>query len=839
MNIDWSFSDAPGDSDPAPRPDRPAHAPRKPPRRWPWRRLLALAVVAGLAALGAWLFTRLGWLRLQNQLADQLVYEDQRAQAGDVAAVLALQTAGSPAWRAQLAAQVRLGLAAPAPAGDLRPTGAPPRLSGLEALSGDRFAATVTRDYLDPAGQTVSFDLPQTYRNLAPGVWERQPPDLAALAATTPLHLQRLAAQVPTVDLPWLGPALLQADALIVEACADWSPVCTADQRMVVGFGVPQEGTWDQTRWADPAPRAIGLPRIFFAAPSGLTELLPAPLLAGRPHDAAAQAAYSRSLAAQLLGLYASEIASGPDSGRGSNDYFLDALVARAEARHLDALAAPAALAPQTYIPIDPLWLLADAGRVSADWHTDLAWRREAYDFLNWELAGQPVAVDGRLLSALRQSLPGPGVDDWLAAGLGPAALKPASQWAHAALADFAAQPVTDWRPYEGLVLACDDGLRVLTGGIWRTLVFGPTRTGQAGLQLGDVSPNGAYLSVATYTNAVSNTNSSGIGGAPTITGFEIVRLDDGALVATVNSPSYDNLQDVGWSAGNQHIFGYSDARVNANAPVAAVRLMSQAPGGPAQPLMPQPVYPNYDPQSAWSADHSALLVQLNDTVSRGPYTSVFAVLTFTPTVAVRTLPNLGDFVALSPHGDRVAYIHYAGPTNAVPTILDGLDTVQVLNIASGSITSLAVTNDLGLPPGISRFAAPRWSPDGQTVAWSAYGPQGTQAYVLTAPATGGPLRVWPGTQAGQLLPGSFSPDGRYLLADASSQVGPAAFWLFDQQAPGVAAPLAGWAAAKLWLPGAQAHRLVLAGPAGVSSLDPASGAWAWLGGWANCVLRE
>jgi len=124
-------------------------------------------------------------------------------------------------------------------------------------------------------------------------------------------------------------------------------------------------------------------------------------------------------------------------------------------------------------------------------------------------------------------------------------------------------------------------------------------------------------------------------------------------------------------------------------------------------------------------------------------------------------------------------------------------------------------------------------------VAWSAYGPQGTQAYVLSVPAAGGPLRVWPGTQASQLLPGGFSPDGRYLLAEAPSQPGPGAFWLYDQQATRVAAPLAGWAAATLWLPGAQAHRLVLASPSGVSSLDPATGAWAYLGAWTNCQLRD
>ena len=316
MNVDWSFAPAPDgpEASPAPEPT-PAPAPPAPRRRWPWRRLALVIAIAAVAAVGAWLFTQLGWRRLQDQLAVQMVYEDQRAQAGDVGAVLALQTAGSPAWRAQLAAQVRLGLAAPAPAGDLRPAGAPPRLARLDPLGGDLFAATVTRDYLDPAGHTVSFDQAQRYRNLGPGVWERQPPDTAALAATAFLTLQHISVTVPTADLPWLGPALLQADTLIGQACADWGIVCRPDERMPVRFGVPPAGAQGASRWADPAPRALNLPRIFFQPPSGATDVLPAPLLTGRPHDAAAQAAYSRSVAAQLLGLFAGQIASGPDAG--------------------------------------------------------------------------------------------------------------------------------------------------------------------------------------------------------------------------------------------------------------------------------------------------------------------------------------------------------------------------------------------------------------------------------------------------------------------------------------------------------------------------------------------
>ena len=147
--VDWSFADAPDESEAgAPPPERggPGRAPRGGPSR---RLIIGLLAAAGVAALGLWLFTRVGWKGIQAQLAAQIVFEDERARAGDVEAVLALQMVGAPAWRDQLAAQVRLGLAAPLPAGDLLPAGTPPRLAGVDALGGDLFAATVTRDYVE------------------------------------------------------------------------------------------------------------------------------------------------------------------------------------------------------------------------------------------------------------------------------------------------------------------------------------------------------------------------------------------------------------------------------------------------------------------------------------------------------------------------------------------------------------------------------------------------------------------------------------------------------------------------------------------------------------------
>ena len=220
--LDWSFANAPDDSGQTEAGPSQARGPSKSPRRHLSRRLIvALLGVAALIGLGAWLFLRVGLLRIQSQLAAQITYEDQRARAGDVAAVLALQAPDQQPWRDQVAAQVRLGLVAPLPAGDLLPAGTPPRLASVDPLGGDLFSAIVTRDYVDSAGKIYSFDLTQRYRNLAPGQWERLPTDTTALITTTVFQGQRLSVTVPTADLPWQMPALQQADDLLVQTCAD------------------------------------------------------------------------------------------------------------------------------------------------------------------------------------------------------------------------------------------------------------------------------------------------------------------------------------------------------------------------------------------------------------------------------------------------------------------------------------------------------------------------------------------------------------------------------------------------------------------------------------------
>jgi len=861
--LDWSFSDAPRDASapgealPAPRP--PAPPPRRP---LPRRLIMALAAAAALLGAGAWLFTRLGLLRLQSQLAAQIVYEDQRARAGDVAAVLALQAADQPDWRSEQAARVRLGLAAPLPAGDLLPAGTPPRLARLDPLGGDLFAATVTRDYVDSSGQTYAFDLVQRYRNTSPGVWDRLPPDTTALTPTTLFEGQRLTVVVPTIDLPWLGPALLQADAFIVQACQGWG-TCPAGQRIRASFGATPElaaadlGVANATApslaavrnasrqtgmpgAAQPQRPPASYPRIFDLAAAPAADRAqgyrrPAPLLAGRPHDAAAQAALARSLSVALLGDFAGELAG---AARTDDDYFLDALVARAEVRQLGASAAPQPLAPQDDVPLAALWAAAGQSRGPASgWRTELAARREALDFLNFALAGQTSQADGRLLRTLHSG-DSDSLGNWLGSVLGGAAPSMPDQWTARTLAAFAARPVTDWARYDGLLLACQDGLYQVQGKSLNFVGSLPQGPGLVAVWLGERSPNGRYLPI-TVTSPNTDNAANVVNEVVLVADLQAGGAEAG--VTTTDLANGGAITVLGWTATSQLLYAVPGQDNQTGLPAARL-LMAYSPAGSASyRIIPDWIDPTTTGPADWSADHSALVLQLvNGVTGRQPQVTL-ARLTFTPAAQLQHLAAIGDTAALSPDGRRVAYASYDGPTGAASSAIDpGIERLNVLDTASGDASTLAATNDLDLPPGIARFWSPRWSADGQTLAWHAYPlPEGgaTPSYVLSASAGGGPVRVWAGGGQRQLDVAGFSRDGRYLLAAISQDVSDLTqYWLFDQQAAGVPAPLTGWATATAWSP--SGHQLVLAGPAGVSALDPASGQWEWLAGMANCQLR-
>src|SRR5690606_19356632 len=130
-------------------------------------------------------------------------------------------------WQNQRATEVRLRYAAYPPAADLLPAGTPPQILDVRALEGGVVEVTVARAYADSAGQVYAFDYLQRYRGRGAGLWVRLPPPETPAAALAEWRGQRLAAELPPADLPWLGGALPEIDALLVAACGHWQ--CPSD----------------------------------------------------------------------------------------------------------------------------------------------------------------------------------------------------------------------------------------------------------------------------------------------------------------------------------------------------------------------------------------------------------------------------------------------------------------------------------------------------------------------------------------------------------------------------------------------------------------------------------
>jgi hypothetical protein len=491
-------------------------------------------------------------------------------------------------------------------------------------------------------------------------------------------------------------------------------------------------------------------------------------------------------------------------------------------------------LAPQDTIPIGLVW---QTSFVTHDffrndlggWRTDLVARQEAFDFLNFVLASQPASADGALLMHLRWP-PGMTLDQWLSDSLGSAAVQTAAAWENVALAHLAGSPEPDWQPYEGLVMACNDGVYQVQGGSPRAVPKQVT-PGLATLGIGDVSLDGRYLAIVNAGEPPPGARLHGYAVTLTVldltTGVESI-VDGGPLAAII-----------GWSASGQLIFVVPNPVPDSYSPVPAYNLIAYDPAdGREHLLTPDSVSLAVFGPNVWSADHSKLVWTA---VAPGPVglaQGPLAVYTFGPQPHIDRIGESGGEPALSPDGRQLAFITTVtgGPNRAS-------SEMKVLDRANPRVRYLAFSWNTGQPPAATKFWVPQWSPDGQQLGWSA----GSPSQIQTAPIGGGAVKMWTiGRQPVFLR--SFSPDGRYLMGEAANDMEPIAqgvqnylslkqLWLFDQQSKTIQPPASLWAYSTLWMP--DSHRLLAAGPAGITSLDPATGEYEWLGSWQRCQLRK
>ncbi|MCC6189976.1 MAG: hypothetical protein IT318_13155 [Anaerolineales bacterium] len=437
--LNWTFGEAPAAG--AAR----GAAPRRPLDARAVRRFcLAAGSLLAVGAVAAGLLVQGGWRRLNTQLAAEAAYEDEHARAGDVALVLALQStqaALSSEWHDRRAEEAALGLAAPLPAAHLIPDDAAPVVARVEALGGNEFLATVVRTYHDSAGRAVAFALPQRYRNLGPGLWERLPPDLSELQATTVFAGERLSATLPVADLPWLGESLLAADQLLTQACADWGDVCDPDWKLLVRYlgvlGAPPPRRASNASGLGPYPAAFDLAGLAPRYRQALALL--SPHLSGLPDDAGARQALTHALTVHGLG-YLAGILAGAPGGHIAGAVFRDALAARAELRLGLSPAPTYAACAGHYLPLSALWGTAhDPGSAgeplgATTLADELPLRLLALDFLDAALAGQPPGADATLLAGLHGTRHKGDLLLWLDEVLGASrAARAASDWQRSA----------------------------------------------------------------------------------------------------------------------------------------------------------------------------------------------------------------------------------------------------------------------------------------------------------------------------------------------------------------------------------------------------------------------
>ena len=241
IKLDWEVTDAPAGDEAGPHKPGPALAelPRlagdalpkpKPWAAWPRRRLVwltALALLAAVSGVSAWLITRAGWQRITDDVKTLVRYEEDESLAGRTAIVLALQDPSNTDWLALRGDQAEKHQAAPLPVPMLAPGDTPLEVTSFAAVDGG-VVATISRQFRTPDGQTLRFSLPQFYRRSASNDWLRSAPPGAFWGEWLTWQSQHLLIRYATPDADFVAQAGPALEARLAAACAAWTDVCAS-----------------------------------------------------------------------------------------------------------------------------------------------------------------------------------------------------------------------------------------------------------------------------------------------------------------------------------------------------------------------------------------------------------------------------------------------------------------------------------------------------------------------------------------------------------------------------------------------------------------------------------
>jgi Tol biopolymer transport system component len=729
-------------------------------------------------------------------LAREAAYEDEQSRAGNVNAVMALHAFGNEAWQRRRAAEVAAGLAAPQPAASLLPVDTPPELVAVDAFGDRLYTATLVREYVDSAGQVYRFRFTQRYFNNAPGLWQRLPPDEARLAETSVWTGRRMSVSFPVADEAWMVRALPEIDAYLEQACADWA--CPTELSLPILFSGELGEMTPPLPPTRPAEYSGGYPIIFdttFRAPRyPRLVILTSPQLAGVPHDEAASQALVRAITSDLLGQLAAETAG---TNRAQFAYFLDVLVARAEARL--GLSATPAYQPTLaeYVPVTALW--RDVVGNGGGPRPAVAPRLAGLWFLNEILGERLPTADAGLLATVREA---PDLVTWLEGGAqidGEAAIE---QWEAAMTSQLAAAAPADWRLLQGLAYTC-------AGNAWLVAARGPQllpqETGQSWLGPLSVSPDGLKIAAPTV---LSDTN-------------QLRLVDVLGMTTTVVVPH--TAYPLGWAAtGDLVVVDQTPAEDGRM--VNRLRVYNVTTGGFTPVTGMELAERSADP--VWSANRQTLAFTLTDAVGSRTSRTVPAIVAFDDPFSMVVAAWQGISPALSPDGRWLAYITTQAADSL--TIAPTEARIEVLDLETNNIYPVLTLAELFNSRPVDQFTGLSWSPDGTRLAAIASLGNFDFLYAL-ALETGTPNVIKSVSEVAVPIADfelvGFSADSQFLAVSNSAST-TRRLMVLDLE--GAEAPVfAANADAAAWSPGG--HRLAIANAAGLYVAEPDTGVVQWV----------
>jgi hypothetical protein len=422
---------------------------------------------------------------------------------------------------------------------------------------------------------------------------------------------------------------------------------------------------------------------------------------------------------------------------------------------------------------------------------------------LNEALGRSLASADAGLLRQMRFQN---RLDEWLANGLRTDGAAVVARWEAEVAAQFAAAAPPRWAELEGLAYLCEDGAWLVRGGQPVPLpVAGPNLW----LPREALSPNGQYLALIEASVAL----------AARLRVFDLF-AGSSAIVAAegLGLP-------LGWSADGALLYLTETDGPLAPAYAYELRLYNPATEQVVA-LGVEPLVTPWGHDQSWSADRTLMAVTLVQWAGpeRGEISVSPGLIALRAPLQALRVPVEGYAAALSPDGQRLAYVRGPGP----PGGPRGLD---LINTTTQAVYGLVVPGAAGEPRLLDPHAL-MWSPDGRRLAFMDYAPSGgvrlhTLTFNSADPANGGDLQQALGPLPQMSLVG-FSADSRYLAALLYDQAR-SEMVVYDLETGATQRYLSGEA----WPWSPQGHLLALAGPAGVYVVDPATGEAQWVGGGA------